>query len=221
MLNPLLTMLVLTLVFSNIFRISMANFAIYVLSGLTIWNFFSQSTTAAMGEMVYGGDLFRRIYVPKSVFAISSIGTGLVNLSFALGPLLIIMLFVGSPIRPVVLFSIFPVVAAALFSLGVGLFLSAGAVYFADLLPIYEVLLMIWFYVTPIIYPADVLPDNLRWIVRFNPMAYIVESFRKPVFEGLVPELKVVAVAFGCSLLVLISGWWFFAKGASDYAYRV
>lgn len=221
MLNPLLTMLVLTLVFSSVFKFSMEHFAVYLLTGLTIWNFFSQTTMAAIGEMVYGGDLFGRIYFPKSVFTISSVGTGLVNLIFAFGPLLLIMLFLGVPIRPAALLSVFPVIAAALFSLGVGLFLSAGAAYFADLLPIYEVILMIWFYVTPIIYPPDILPASVSWIVRFNPMAYIVEAFRKPLFEGSPPDITTVGIAFAFGFLALIPGWWFFSKHASEYAYRV
>ncbi|MEJ2563803.1 MAG: hypothetical protein P8Z42_14115, partial [Anaerolineales bacterium] len=92
MVNPLLTMAVLTLVFANIFRFPGQDYALHVLSGLLIWNFFAQSTTAAMNDLVWSGGLLGRIFVPKAVFAVSALGTGLINLVLALGAYAIIAL---------------------------------------------------------------------------------------------------------------------------------
>jgi len=92
MLNPLGTAIILVLVFSNVFGISSPGYPIYVLSGIIAWNFFSQTTNAAMVNLVWGGDLLRRIYIPRTIFAVSSVGTGLVNLCLSLVPLLLFVI---------------------------------------------------------------------------------------------------------------------------------
>lgn len=221
MLNPLLMMLVLTFVFSNIFRFAVEGYAVYVLSGLILWNFFSQTTTSAMNEMVYGGALFGRIYVPKAVFPVSAIGTGLVNWLFALVPLLVVMILSDVPIRPSLLFVPLPMILTAVFALGVALLLSSFAVYFPDLVPMYEVLSIAWMYATPIIYPVDILPEELLWVVKINPMAYMVEAFRQPIFAGTLPSLQVFGMAALWAIGALAIGWWSFSRRANDYAYRI
>src|SRR5688500_1273278 len=95
LLQPLLQMAVLTLAFSSLFRSSLEHYPVYVLSGLIAWNFFTQTTVFAMNSLVWGGSLLRRIYIPRTIFAVSSIGHGLVNLGLSLLPLLVIMLALG------------------------------------------------------------------------------------------------------------------------------
>lgn len=221
MLNPLLMMLVLTFVFSYVFRFAVEGYAVYVLSGLVLWNFFSQSTISAMNEMVFGGALFSRIYVPKAVFPVSAVGTGLVNWLFALAPLLVVMILTGVPVRPSFVFVLIPMFLTAVFALGVALILSSFAVYFPDLVPMYEVLSIAWMYATPIIYPVSALPEELLWIVKINPMAYMVEAFRQPVYGGTLPSLQVLGIAALWAMGALAIGWWTFSRRANDYAYRV
>ena len=158
MLNPFFTMIVLTIVFSQIFRFRTENYPVYVLSGVMAWNFFSGTTTAAMGEMVWGGGLLNRIYVPKAVFAVASLGTSVVNLGLSLIPLFIISLFLGIDFKLSIFAMIPAVILLGMFSLGLGLLLSTAVVYFADMLPVYDVLLTMWMYLTPIIYPLEILP---------------------------------------------------------------
>src|SRR5512147_119940 len=95
MLNPLGMMLVLTIAFSQILRFNIPGYPAFVLSGLIAWNFFAQTTTASMVNLVWGGSLLRRIYIPRSSFALAAMGTGLVNVSLSLIPLLVIILAVG------------------------------------------------------------------------------------------------------------------------------
>src|SRR5512146_2648802 len=92
MLNPLGMMIVLTIAFSQIFRIDTPSYPAFVLSGLLVWNFFSQTTTSAMITLVWGGSLLNRVYLPRSTFAISAMGTGLVNLGLSLVPMLAILI---------------------------------------------------------------------------------------------------------------------------------
>jgi ABC-type polysaccharide/polyol phosphate export permease len=221
MLNPLLTMAILTLVFSNLFRFSVEAYPVYILCGLTAWNFFSSSTNGAMGEMVWSGDLLSRIYVPKTVFAVSAIGTSLVNLTIALIPLFVITLLLGVKITPAVLVLPFSILLLAMFALGVGLLLSAAAVYFADMIPVYEVGLMLWMYATPIIYPIEIIPENLQWIFKLNPMYYLVTLFREPIYNGTIPDLHFWLIGGGCSLVTLAVGSLVFTSRSQDYAYRI
>jgi len=220
-LNPLATMIVLTLVFSQIFKFNVQDYPVYVLSGLMAWNFFSHTTSAAMGEMIWSGGLLNRIYVPKSVFAVSAIGTGLVNLGLSFIPLLLIAIILGVKITPAVLVLPFSVLLLSIFALGIGLFLATAAVYFADMIPVYEVLLTIWFYATPIIYPVEILPKQLLWLFSLNPMLYLVQIFRDPLYKGVVPEWQVWVIATGFALAAFLIGGLVFTSKSNDYAYRI
>jgi ABC-type polysaccharide/polyol phosphate export permease len=221
LLNPILTMIVLTLVFSNLFRFDIKHYPVYLLSGLVIWGFFSSTTTEAMGEMVLSGDLLRRIYVPKSVFAVSAIGTGLVNLGISLIPLFAIALITGVPIRPAILVMPPAILLLAIFSLGVGLILATAAVYFADMLPVYDVILKVWIYATPIFYPIGIIPQPWNRLFRLNPVYHLLRLFRDPLFEGTIPGWQTWAVATFVSLAALIVGGLIFTAKSKEYAYRV
>ncbi|HPO59568.1 MAG TPA: ABC transporter permease [Anaerolineaceae bacterium] len=219
MLNPLGMMIVLTLVFSQLFN-SIEGYAAYVLSGLVAWNFFSQTTSAAIASLVWGGDFFRRIYTPRSVFAISSIGTGLVNLVLSLVPLLAVMLVVGVAIRPAIILSLLPMLLLACFSLGIGLLISSLAIYFPDVVEMYQIILTAWFYLTPIVYPFDVLPEQVQVLMNYNPMHWLVRLFRITIYEGRVPTAPELFPAMILSLIVLGLGWWVFARKSDEFAYR-
>lgn len=222
LLNPLLNMLVLTVVFSAIFRFQIENYPVYVLSGQLVWLFLSSTTTAAMQEMAASGPLLGRIYVPKSVFAVSGIGMGLYNLGISLIPLFAIALILGVPITPAVLVMPLAVALLAVFCLGFGLLLSAAAVFFADMIPVYEVALTVWFYATPIFYPLEFIEQrSLAWVFKLNPMYHFVRLFREPLLNGVVPEWQTWAVAGGFALAAFILGSWVFTSKSSEYAYRV
>ena len=221
MLNPLLTMIVLTVVFSSIFRFSVENYPVYILSGLTVWNFFSSATNGAMGEMVWSGSLLSRIYVPKSVFAVTAAGASLVNLLIALIPLFIIAIFLGVKITPAILVMPLAVLFLVMFALGIGLLVSVAVVYFADMIPVYEVLLVLWMYATPIIYPIDIIPENLTWIYKLNPMYYLLTVFRDPLYNGVIPDASFWVIGGFCACLALTVGALVFTSKAHEYAYRI
>lgn len=221
MINPLLTMVVLTLVFSAIFRFPTRQYALYVLSGLILWTFFSQSTTAAIGDLLWSGNLIGRVLVPKTVFAVAAVGTGLVNLALALAAYVLIALALGAPPQLAALALPLPVLNTALFAVGLGLLISGAAVYFADVLPTYEVLLTAWMYLTPVIYPADVVPESVRAILRLNPMFYLVTAFRSALYEGRIPDASTLGIGFACGLGMLLLGWWSFTRRSREYAYRI
>jgi ABC-2 type transport system permease protein len=221
MLNPLLTMIVLTLVFSQLFRFSIDNYPVYVLSGLVFWIFFSSSTSSAMGEMLWSGSLLGRIYVPKSVFSVSAVGTGLVNLLLSLIPLFLIAIVLQVKITPAILVMPLSILLLAAFALGVGLLLSTAVVYFADMMPVYEVILVIWMYTTPIIYSIEIIPENIRWLFKLNPLYHMLILFREPLYHGVVPALSTWLISAGFALTALILGGVIFTSKSNEYAYRI
>ncbi|MBP9041835.1 MAG: ABC transporter permease, partial [Anaerolineaceae bacterium] len=220
MLNPLGTMLILTLVFSHLFK-SVSSYPVFILSGLIGWNFFSQATTAALSQNVWGGSLLHKVYMPRTVFTVSAIGTGVVNLLLSLVPLLIIMLFLGQPFHISILFLPVSILLLTIFTLGIGLLVSTLALYFPDVVDMYHIGLTAWMYLTPIIYPAEIIPEAYRrWILVFNPMYYLVEMIRQPIYDGHIPSVNMLTISIGVSFIALIIGWLVFNWKANEFTYR-
>ena len=219
MINPLGTMIILSVVFSQVFP-SIEGYVAYVLSGLLVWNFFAQSTAAGMNSLVWGGDLFRRIYLPRTVFAISAVGTGVVNLVISLVPLLLVMLVVGVKISFSFFLVVIPIILLAAFALGVTLLLSSVGVFFPDVVEMYQIAIQDWFYLTPVLYKLDILPAAVQFWVRLNPMVYFVDIFRLSTFYGLLFSWKILGLSAGVAALTLIAGWWVFTQVSEELAYR-
>jgi ABC-2 type transport system permease protein len=206
MLQPLLTMLVLNLVFSALFRFEIVNYPVYALAGIMFWNFFSQSITGSMNSLRDNAQLVTKLPVPKAVFPLAAVIAGMVNLLFALVPLLGLLLVTGHPIRPAVLFLPVAVVLASLFTLGAGLLLSPMAVFFYDTVEMVGVALTLFMYMTPIFYPMDIVPERYQWAVRFNPLRSVLEVFRDPIYFGKIPPLTHLTVAALIALVALVVG---------------
>lgn len=220
MLNPLMMMVVLTFVFYGLFRMTLSNYPVYLLSGLLLWVFFAQVTVASMSESVWGASLLKRIYVPRTIFVVSAVCTGTINWILALVPLMLIMFVLQVPIGPALLLLPVCILLTAMFAMGVSLLVSTLAVYFADVAEIYQVLLTAWMYFTPIIYPIEIIPANYRWLFFLNPMFYLVEVFRAPVYLNRFPSVENFVLASFAASVTLIVGWWFFARNADELVYR-
>ena len=219
MIQPLGMMLVLTLVFSQLFG-RVEGYPAYLLSGLIAWTFFAQTTTATIHQSVWGGALMQRIYIPHTAFSVSAIGTGVVNLFLSLVPLLLIMLIIQRPVTWAVLFLPIPIILLTAFSLGVGLLLSSIAIRFPDVSEMYQILIQAWMYLTPIMYPSDILPDAYRtWLLYFNPMYYLILMFRVPIYDGVLPSLPLSLIGTGIALVTLLVGWIYFSRQAYRLAY--
>lgn len=220
MLQPLGMMIIMTIVFSNLFQ-GVKGYPTYILSGLVAWTFFSQTTTAAIHQVVWGGTLFRRIYLPHTSFAVSAISTGVVNLMLSLVPLIALMLVSGRPLHWSALFVPVAIILLAAFALGIGLILSALGVYFPDVVEMYQIILVAWMYLTPIIYPEEILPVAYRfWITNLNPMYHMMNIFRKPLYDGVLPDWNELVIAVIIAITTLVIGWFFFSNKADEFAYR-
>ena len=219
LLNPLLMMSILALVFSQLFQLAAADYAIYVLSGLTLWAFFSQATLAMSNEIVHGSYLMKQLFMPRTSFAVAAMGSGLINLALALIPLALLMVVLRVPLSFALLSLPLAILLVAMFTLGVGLIVSCLAVFFADVLEIYRVALTAWLYLTPIIYPISIIPDRFLWLLKLNPMYHLVELFRAPIYQGACPALHEYGIAAGMAIAVLLLGWWSFTRSSDAIAY--
>ena len=179
-----------------------------------------QATRAIIQHTVWGGELFRRIYLPRTSFAVSAVGTGLVNFILSMIPLIILMLLIGTPLRWSALITPFAMLLVASFTLGLGLIVSTLAVFFPDVSEMYEIVLLGWMYLTPIIYPEEIIPQTYSyWLFNLNPMYHLVKIFRMPLYDGLLPDWKTLLVGSIVSLLTLIIGWFVYSRKADEFAY--
>jgi ABC-2 type transport system permease protein len=221
MLNPLLTMLVLTIIFSNLFRFQIAHYPVYLLSGMLLYNFFQWGTSQAIHSIIWGGDLMGKIYLPKTIFVAAACIVSLINLSLALIPLALIMIINHNSFSFALLFLPIPILVTFIFALGIGLIVATLAVFFADIADIYSVSLTVLTYLTPLFYPISVVPKKYLVLVYINPMYYFVEIFRQPIHSGVLPDGMLVLKACLIAVGVFVAGWWFFTKKSDEFAYRV
>jgi ABC-type polysaccharide/polyol phosphate export permease len=222
MLNPLLLMIILTVVFSTIFRFEgIENYPTYFLSTYLVFGFFAQTTNQSMASLSWNGALMKRVRVPKSIFAVSTTLSGLVNLCLAYVPLFLIMMVTGAPICLTVLYLPFSFLLIAMFTLGVSLLMSAMAVYFEDVQHMYQVATFGLMYMTPIIYPISIVPFRWLWVIRANPLTHLVKLARDPVYGCTLPGAHVILASSAAAVIALVLGWVVFHKLARGFYLHV
>lgn len=184
-LNPLMTMVIMTVVFSAMLARGIENFPVYLLSGSLLFSFMSGAVSRAAPSVIGGAALLKKIYIPKYIFTLASVTSELVTMLFSLGALVIVVLATGLRLSWRVALIPIPVIELYVFSLGLGLFLAQAMVFFRDVQYIWGVLSTAWMYLTPIFYPVSLLPENVRSAVTgFNPMYYYIAQFRYFVLGG-------------------------------------
>jgi len=217
LLNPLLTMLVLTIVFSYIFRNRIENFPIYYLCGQVIFGFFNESTTQGMGTVILNEGIITKVYVPKYIFPISRVLSSLVNLLFSLIAFLLVFIVTRAPFHwTIVLFPI-PVIYTFVFSCGIAMLLASLTVFFRDMQYLYGVFTLLLMYLTPLFYPVEILPDWLLPIVGFNPLYHFVDYMRCVALYGTIPDLWSNIVCIGFALAALCCGVFVFMSQQDKY----
>ncbi|HXA18175.1 MAG TPA: ABC transporter permease [Thermoanaerobaculia bacterium] len=212
MLNPLLLMLILTIVFSAFFRFAIKHFEVYFLSEYLPWIFFSQTTVNSMASMAWNGPLMKRVRIPKSIFAVAATLSGIANLVISCIPLAIIMLIKSAPFSIAVVFLPLSFLILGAFTLGVSLTLSSLSVYFADIKETYQVAVVGLMYLTPIFYPMSIVPEKYLWLVRLNPLVHLLQIIRDPIYYGRFPTPMDLMISSLWAIAALISGWMVFRR---------
>ena len=217
MLSPLLNMLAMTWVFALVMRLNVKNFPVYYLTGSTFWAFFAGATSHAASLTIDAMEITKRVFIPRSVFVVSAVGVALVNLVLSLVPLFLIIVGTGFPVHASWLFVPVAILIGALFTTGVGLVVFTMASRFIDVKETYLVLVGAWFFVTPIVYTPSLVPERYRFIVRYNPMTYLVEVFRAPLYDGWLPGPNTLAFASLAAVVALAAGWLFYSSRIEEY----
>jgi ABC-type polysaccharide/polyol phosphate export permease len=221
LLNPLLNTAVLTIALSQLMRFEVGNYPVYLLVGYLVWTFFTQTTTQAMNTLIWGSNIIKRIYIPRTAFAISVTGNGLLNIVLSLIPIFIVMLIMSHPVSRAILLLPLVILVFALFTLGLSLLLSAIAVFFVDMVDLYSVMLQAIFFLTPIIYPLSIVPERFLPFFYLNPLVLYLGLFREILYEARVPSAENLISATLVAAVTFVVGWWLFTKRADEFAYRI
>ena len=221
LLNPLLLMIVMTVVFSNIIGTNTPHYAIFLLSVLLPWTFFSQSLAYAAESIVGNADLIKKVRIAKSVFPLAAVISNLINLFLSLIPLILIIVAMRHPLYATWLFLPVPLLALTLFTAGATFFFAAANVYYRDVAHILQVVLQVWFYITPVLYSIDIFPAQYRWLFKLNPMIFVLNGFRLSVYYGMLPTAQSVLASFACGLLALVIGFEVFRRAQDKFVFYV
>ena len=202
-LNPLLMMLLQTLVFSYMFRFDIPNFPLYLICGNTLFNFFNESTNMGMGSVLGNASLIKKVYIPKFIFPISRVMSSFVNLLFSLAAIVLVMVITRSPFYWTILLVWAPLLLLLVFCAGMAVLLSALAVYFRDLQYLYGILTMAWMYATPLFYPISALPPFMVPVIKLNPLYHYINCMRCLVMYGTVPGPNTWFACIGSALVMM------------------
>ncbi len=221
LLNPLFMMIILSVVFSNLFKFDIENFPLYLLSGQIIFNFYSEATSSAMSAITGNAALIKKVYVPKYLFVISRVFSSFINLLASFTALILVMIATRTELHWTVILSFIPLALLVVFSLGVGLILSAVTVRFRDIMHLYSVFLTALTYLTPVIYPMSILPSWLYKIVMLNPLTNILIMFRNVMINDTIFDLPSLIIAVVETLVFLGIGLYVFYKNQDQFILNI
>lgn len=211
-LNPLLMALVINAVFSRIFKFQIEYFIVYYLSGSLIFNFMNEATSGSLTSVINAASLIKKVYIPKYIFPLEKCLFAFVNMLFSSVALIIVILIVRMPVHLTAFLCFYPMICTLVFSLGMSLILSSVNVFFRDVGHLYSVWTVAWMYLTPVIYPAEALPEKFLPIMQLNPMYHYVTYFRDVVMYGNIPSLNTHLICALFSLCFLAIGLAIFKK---------
>lgn len=221
LLNPLLMMIVLSVVFSNLFRFDIENFPLYLLSGQIIFNFYNDATSTAMSAIVGNAALIKKVYVPKYLFVISRVFSSFINLMASFTALMLVMVATRAELHWSVILSVIPLALLMLLSLGIGLILAALTVKFRDIMHLYSVFTTVLLYLTPVIYPMSILPEWLEKVVLLNPLTNILTMFRDVMINGLIFDVWSLVIAIVETAFFLALGLYVFYKNQDQFILNI
>ena len=211
--DPLLQIIVYSIVFSFIMKSGIEYFYLFLCVGLIPWIFFTTSFTGCTYIIIGQQDMVKKVFFPRSALIVSFVLSNFVNLVLSFIVVFGAIIVSGMGINPSALL-LLPVVMLLefLFALGVALIGSSVTVYFRDLRHIFDAVALAWMYVTPVIYPEEWVPERLRTLLYLNPMSAIIISYRDILYYKRLPSLNMMLIAVLSSVIVLVIGFVVFQK---------
>ena len=223
LLYPVLMMAVMAIIFSNFFKFSMpgVNYLVYLLSGLIIFNYFSEASNLAMSSVVGNFGLINKVYIPKYIFPLSKCLFVGINFLLTLIPLYVVIFSTGTGINLYHIFLPYAYVCLFMFTFGMGLILSTVSVFLRDMFYIYGIVIMLWTYLTPIMYDINMIDNPFQFILKFNPLYQFINFTRTIILRGEMPTIGQWAGCGVSGLLVLLFGIYIFRKKQDKFIYYV
>ena len=208
MLNPLLTMLVMVIVFSNLFARGIPHFPIYLLIGNSLFSFMTGAVGRSLNSVLGNANLLKKIYIPKYIFTLAAVTSEFVTFLFSLGALIVLIIATKVPLAWRFIFILIPIVQQYIFCIGLGLFMAQATVFFRDMVYIWHIVSTAWLYVSAIFYPVTILPDRIQYLVtHYNPMYFYIAMFRNFTLYG--PNMGSLDLAIRgaiAAILMLLAG---------------
>jgi len=222
-LNPLAQMLVMSFAFSLILRIptnasSNIPYSIFLFVALLPWTLFSGSINSAANSLVNSSSLITKVYFPRTILVISTIIAKIIDFLFALSVLIAYMVIYQIPINLNILWVIPIFLIQQIFTLGLALFFAAANLLYRDIQYLLTLILTLWMYITPVIYPADIVPDKLKFVFQLNPMAVIINAYRQTILGGGSPNYLSLLIALIVSIITLLTGLSYFKSREKIFA---
>lgn len=211
-LNPLLMMIVMSIIFSQLFKNSIENYPVYVMIGNVVFNCFSESTSRGLNAIIWNSSLIKKVYIPKYLFPLATVSSCLINFGFSFIALLLVMFFTNANFHITLVTAWVPLLYLILFSLGISFALSAINVFFRDIEHLYSVFLTVWMYLSAIFYSTDILPEAIQKVVYYNPLYQYITFFRQVIMNGVFPDMEINYLCFMYSIIALLFGTAVFYK---------
>jgi len=218
-LQPVLTMLIFTVIFGNLAKIPSDGYpyAIFVFAALLPWTFFANAVSTSSLSLVNAANMVSKVYFPRIIVPLSSIGAGLVDLLISTFVLFALMLWFGVGWSMNLLFIPLLLLSVIFTALGVGTLLSALTVAYRDFRFVVPFLVQVWMYATPVVYPASLVPERWQWVLYLNPMAGVIEAFRS-AFLGRPFDLPAIGISLCVAVLFFVVGVAYFEKVERRFA---
>ena len=220
-LNPLLSMIVLTIVFSQFFGGSIENFPVYLLSGKLVFDLFANATSGAMDSIKGNSEIIKKIYVPKYMFAVGIVCSEFINFLISLVVLVMVMIVTQAPFYMSLIYAPIPLFFLLILTMGVGLILATATTFFTDIKYLYGVLIMLLSFMTPLFYPITIIPEKFLFFFKINPLYSAVSCFRDIVLYGSFPQIKFLLFLIITSIISLIIGVYLFYRYQDDFVINI
>lgn len=221
LINPLFTMTILAVVFSTIYKLPFADFGVYIFSGLLPWNLILNSILNGSMSLIAAEGYLKKVYVPKIIFPIATVGVEAANFLFSLVSLFLLAVFLGARASWGLLFLPLALMLTLLFILGIILVVTIITVYFRDLFHILQIVFVGLFYLVPIVYKKEFFGSNLLIVLQLNPFFYFIQLFQQSIYEAKIPD---ASLWLTCSILMIVSltvGLLVFKLKEKDVIYRL
>ncbi|SCY96665.1 ABC-2 type transport system permease protein/lipopolysaccharide transport system permease protein [Paenibacillus polysaccharolyticus] len=217
LLNPLLQMIVLTLIFSSFFGNQISNFPLYMISARLVFEFFSTATNGTMKSIVDSSDLIKKVYIPKYLITSSKVLAEFIIFLISLIDLLIVIFITGADININFIYVPLYLLLLFIFTTGVSLVLSTITIFFRDIEHLYSVFVMTLMYFSAIFYPAEIVPEKYRFILEMNPLYQFISGFRQIVYYGQPIELYNLLYCIVAGIVSLSIGLFVFEKNQHKF----